>query len=402
MKRRATGLLVLATITFVIARLLEARYPWIGFIRATAEASMVGGLADWFAVTALFRHPLGIPIPHTAIIPANKDRVGRTLGRFVQHNFLTREVIESRLRSLHVGERLAAWIAEPENARTIARQAAAGLAAGAEVLRDEDVQAMIDRTLEDRIRKTRIAPIAGKLLSVVTEDNRHQELLNEAIVLVARTVEQNRDLIREKVERESPWWVPTAVDRKIYQKIVSSIENTLVEIRDNPDHPLRARFDTALRNFIDDLQHSPQTDARAEELKMELLDAEAVRKFSASLWVDTKAALLRFAENPDQTSREGGTIERALTGFGRAVLADPALVQKLNDVITDVAVHLVSRYQDDIGGLITHTVQNWDPDVTTRRIELAIGRDLQFIRINGTLVGALAGLLIYTISRFFR
>jgi uncharacterized membrane-anchored protein YjiN (DUF445 family) len=402
MKRRATGLLILATVIFVITRLLEGRYPWIGYIRATAEASMVGGLADWFAVTALFRHPLGIPIPHTAIIPANKDRVGRTLGRFVQHNFLTREVIEARLRSLQVGERLAAWIAKPENARTIARQTAAGLAAGAEVLRDEDVQALIDRTLEDRIRNTRIAPIAGKLLSVVTEDNRHQELLNEAIVLVARTVEQNRDLIREKVERESPWWVPTAVDRKIYQKIVSSIENTLVEIRDNPDHPLRTRFDTALKTFIDDLQHSPQTDARAEELKMEFLNTEAVRRFSASLWVDTKTALLRFAENADQTSREGSGIERALAGFGQAVLADPALIQKVDDVITDVAVHLVSRYQDDIGGLITHTVQNWDPDVTTRRIELAIGRDLQFIRINGTLVGALAGLLIYTISRFFR
>src|SRR5437867_6536456 len=256
MKHRATGLLVLATIVFVIARLLEARYPWVGFIRATAEASMVGGLADWFAVTALFRHPLGIPIPHTAIIPANKDRVGRTLGRFVQHNFLTREVIEGRLRTLRVGERLAAWIAQPENARTIARQAAAGLAAGAEVLRAEDVQALIDRTLEERIRKTRIAPIAGKLLSVVTVDNRHQELLNEAIVLIARTVEQNRDLIRERVERESPWWVPTAVDEKIYRKIVSSIERTLVEIRDDPEHPLRDRFDQALRSFIDNLQHS--------------------------------------------------------------------------------------------------------------------------------------------------
>jgi uncharacterized membrane-anchored protein YjiN (DUF445 family) len=402
MKRRATGLLVLATVVFVIARIFESRYPWVGFIRATAEASMVGGLADWFAVTALFRHPLGIPIPHTAIIPANKDRVGRTLGRFVQHNFLTRDVIETRLRSLHVGERLASWIAKPENARTIARQAAAGLAAGAEVLRDEDVQSFIDRALAERIRKTRIAPIAGKLLSVVTEDNRHQELLNEAIVLIARTVEQNRDVIREKVERESPWWVPTAVDRKIYQKIVSSIENTLVDIRDNPDHPLRERFDSALKTFIDDLQNSPQTDARAEELKLEILDAEAVRKFSASLWIDTKAALLHFAEDADQTSREGGTIERVLTGFGQAVAADPALVQKVDDVITDVAVFLVARYQDDIGGLITHTVQNWDPDVTTRRIELAIGRDLQFIRINGTLVGALAGLAIYTISRFVR
>ena len=399
MKGRATGLLVLATGIYVAARWLEARYPWIGYVRAMAEAAMVGGLADWFAVTAIFRHPMGIPIPHTAIIPAKKDRVARTLGAFVQHNFLTRQVIEGRLRTLRVGERLAEWIASPENARTIARQAASALAAGAQVLRDEDVQELIDHSLEERIRKTQIAPIAGKLLSVVTEDNRHQELLDEAIALIARSVEQNHDLIRDRVQRESPWWVPTAVDEKIFQKIVTSIEKTLVEIRDDPQHPLRERFDQALRTFIENLQHSPQTVARAEALKSEFLDAEAVRRFSASLWVDAKAALLRFAERAEETNREGGTIERALTTFGEAVLADPALVQRVDDFITDIAAFLVERYQHDIADLITQTVRNWDADVTTRRIELAIGRDLQFIRINGTLVGALAGLLIYTLSR---
>jgi uncharacterized membrane-anchored protein YjiN (DUF445 family) len=402
MKARATGLLVLATLIFVVARLLESRYPWVGYIRATAEAAMVGGLADWFAVTAIFRHPLGIPIPHTAIIPARKDRVAQTLGSFVQHNFLTHQVIEGRLKQLRVGERLAAWIAKPENARTIARQAAAALSAGAQVLKDEDVQELIDHSIAERIRKTRIAPIAGKLLSVVTEDNRHQELLNEAIILIARSVEQNRDLIRERVQQESPWWVPTAVDDKIYRKIVSSIERTLVEIRDDPQHPLRERFDQALRTFIENLQHSPQTHARAEELKEEFLDAEAVRRFSASLWVDAKAALLRSAERAKETASEGGTVERGLTAFGEAVLADPALVAKVDAFIADVAANLVERYQHDIADLITQTVKNWDAEATTRRMELAVGRDLQFIRINGTLVGALAGLLIYTISKFMR
>lgn len=400
MRRRATGLLVLATIVFIVARLLEPRYSWVGFIRATAEASMVGGLADWFAVTALFRHPLGIPIPHTAIIPAKKDRLGRTIAGFVQRNFLTREVIEGRLRSLRIGERLATWIAQPENARRIARQAASALSAGAQVLKDEDVQELIDHAVEEGIRKTRIAPVAGKLLSVVTEDNRHQELLNEAIVLIARTVEQNRDLIRERVQRESPWWVPTVVDEKVYRKILSSIERTLVEVRDDPNHPLRARFDQALRTFIENLQHSPQTAQRAEELKNEFLDTEAVRRFSASLWQDAKAALLRYAEHSEETMQEGSAMERALTTFGETVLSDPKLVQKVDELITDFAAFLVQRYQDDIAELITHTVQNWDAEATAQRLELAIGRDLQFIRINGTLVGALAGLLIYTISRF--
>jgi uncharacterized membrane-anchored protein YjiN (DUF445 family) len=400
MKRRATGLLVLATIIFAGTAFLESRFPWLGFVRAMAEAAMIGGLADWFAVTALFRHPMGIPIPHTAIIPARKDRVARTLGAFVQHNFLTREVIEARLQALHVGRRIAEWIARPENARTIARQTASALAAGAQVLKDDEVQRWIDSALEDRIRNARLAPIAGKLLSVVTEEDRHQELLDEAIGMLTRTVEQNRDVIRDRVRRETPWWMPNALDEKIYQKLVGSIERTLREIRDDKNHPMRERFDEALRRFVNDLQHSPETAARAEELKDDLLDAEAVRRFSASLWVDAKQALIRFAENAEATSREGGTIERALSAFGEAVLADPELMRKVDTFVIDIAANLVERYQRDIADLITHTVQNWDADVTTRRIELAIGRDLQYIRINGTLVGALAGLLIYTVSRF--
>ena len=399
MKRRATGLLVGAVVLYVVTLAFESRFTWLVVVRVMAEAAMVGGLADWFAVTALFRHPLGIPIPHTAIIPSRKDRVARTLGAFVQTNFLTRPVVEARLANARVGERIATWIAKPENARMIARQAASALASGAQVLKDEDVQEMIGHSLEDRIRKTQIAPIAGKLLGVVTEGNRHQELLDEAVSLIARFVEQNHDLIRDRVQRESKWWIPASVDEKIFQKVVTSIERTLVEIRDDPHHPLRARFDAALRTFVENLQHSPQTLARAEEIKQDILDAEAVRRFSASLWVDAKAALIRFAENASATGREGGTMERALTSFGTAMLEDPALMRKVDDVVTDVVAYLVERYQREIADLITHTVQSWDADVTTRRIELAIGRDLQYIRINGTIVGALAGLLIYGITQ---
>ncbi|HET9452733.1 MAG TPA: DUF445 domain-containing protein [Gemmatimonadaceae bacterium] len=399
MKRRATGLLVGAVVVYVLTLLLEPRFPWIEYVRAMAEAAMVGGLADWFAVTALFRHPLGIPIPHTAIIPSRKDRVARTLGAFVQTNFLTRAVIQARLQNARVGERIARWVSEPANARLIARQAATALASGAQVLKDEDVQEMIGASLEQRIRKTQIAPIAGRLLGVVTEGNRHQELLDEAIALLARFVEQNHDLIRARVQAESRWWIPSAVDEKIFQKVVTSIERTMVEIRDDPAHPLRERFDQALRRFVENLQHSPDTHARAEEIKRDLLDAEAVRRFSASIWVDAKASLLRFAERAGAAEQEGGTMEHAITSFGEAMLADPALMQKADDMVIDVVSSLVERYQREIADLITHTVQNWDADVTTHRIELAIGRDLQYIRINGTLVGALAGLLIHVITK---
>jgi uncharacterized membrane-anchored protein YjiN (DUF445 family) len=366
MKRRASGLLILAAAVFVVA---------------------------------LFRHPLGIPIPHTAIIPARKDRVGRTLGNFVQRNFLTRGVIEAKLRSLNVAENLARWLADPENARTIARKAAASLNAAAQVLKDEDVQAMIDRSLANRVRATRVAPLLGKMLSVMTAGNRHQDLLDEAIRLTARAVTEHRGVIRDKIEAESPWWVPGVVDDKIYQKVVAAIEGTLAEVRDDPEHPLRARFDYALHDFIEKLHDSPDVIARAEALKEELLHAEVVRRFSSSIWTDAKAALVRYAEDPE--GRAPGTIERALTTLGETLLADPALMEKLNAVITDVAVSLVARYQDEVGELIAQTVQAWDPEVTSQRIELAIGRDLQYIRINGTLVGGLAGLGIYFLSKLF-
>ena len=397
MKRRATLLLVLAALIYIVTRLLEPRYPWIGIIRATAEASMVGGLADWFAVTALFRHPLGIPIPHTAIVPARKDRVGRTLGAFVQKNFLTREVIANRLRSINVAERLAQWLAEPENVRQIARHSAASLASAAQLVRDEDVESFINKSVEERVRSVQAAPLLSRLLTVITAGNRHQELLNEAIRLAANAVEDSRTLIRTRVEEETPWWVPSAIDDKIYRKIVSAIERTLVEVRDDPVHPLRERFDIAIDDFIMKLDSSPAVAARIEALKEELLLSDTAKRFSSGLWGQAKTALVRYAEAPDGIAP--GTIERALNRFGEATLADPELLQKVDTFIVDVAMFLVERYQSEVAALIEHTVKSWDPDVTSRRVELAIGRDLQFIRINGTLVGGLAGAAIYLISR---
>jgi uncharacterized membrane-anchored protein YjiN (DUF445 family) len=398
MKRRATALLVIATVIFVAAGRFEARYPWIGIIRATAEASMVGGLADWFAVTALFRHPLGIPIPHTAIVPARKDRVGRTLGAFVQKNFLTREVIANRLHSIDVATRLAQWLASPENVRQIARHSASSLASAAEMLRDEDVEAFIDRSVAERVRATKAAPLLGRLLSIITADNRHQDLLNEAIRLAASAVEDSRAVIRMRVEEETPWWVPSAIDDKIYRKIVSAIERTLIEVRDDAEHPLRERFDGAIHDFIEKLNNSPAVATRIESLKEELLLSETARRFSSSLWVHAKTALVRYAETPNGLAP--GTIERALNRFGEAVLEDPELLRKVDDFVLDVAMFLVDRYQSEVADLIAHTVASWDPEMTSRRVELAIGRDLQFIRINGTLVGGLAGMVIYLISKW--
>jgi uncharacterized membrane-anchored protein YjiN (DUF445 family) len=382
----------------VLARVFEHVHPLMSLLRATAEAGMVGGIADWFAVTALFRHPMGIPIPHTAIIPARKDKVGQSLGNFVQRHFLTRDVIAGKLATVRIAERMAHWVTEPGNARLVARHAARGLASGAQMLKDEDVQAWMDRSLEKRVRATQVAPLLGSMLGLVTQGNRHQELLNEAIKLLARGVEENHDLIRDRIEQESPWWVPGMVDERIHRKIVTAIENTLKDVRDDPFHPLRLRFDASLREFIRKLESSPDVQERAEEIKMEVLDAAAVRRFSSSVWTDVKARLLRYADEPGQHPE---TIERLLVQVGETLLRDKSLLERADRAVIDVAVQVVERYQNEVGALIAQTVQSWDTDAMSRRIELAVGRDLQFVRINGTLVGGLVGALLWGISRFF-
>jgi len=397
MKRRATLLLAGATVLFVITRAFESRYPWLGYIRATMEAGMVGGLADWFAVTALFRHPLGIPIPHTAIVPSKKDRVGRTLGAFVQRNFLTREVIEFRLRSLQIGKRLAEWLADPVNARTISRNAAVALSSAAQMLRDDDVQEVIDRSLAKRVRSMHLAPLLGKVLSVMTEDDRHQEVLDEVITLASRTVNDNSDLIRERIEQQTPWWIPSAVDEKIFKRVLGAIQRLLSELSADKDHPLRGRFDDALHRFIDRLNTSPEFAERVDAWKEEFLDNEAARRFSLSMWEEAKDALARYAAHPGPATPNA--IEGALVTFGQKAMEDPELMAKIDNFAVDVAVFLVARYQDEVADLISSTVAAWDPELTSRRVELAIGRDLQFIRINGTIVGGLAGLLIYLLSK---
>ena len=396
MKLRAGGLLILAAVAFVVSHYFRARYPWLGWIQAFSEAAMVGGLADWFAVTALFRHPLGIPIPHTAIIPARKDRVGQVLGAFVERNFLNRQVIERRLLDAKLGERLAKFLSDPANSRAVARHAARGLVAAAESMRDDDVQSMIDATILDRIKAARVAPFIGRGLSLITAGNRHQELLDEGIRLAARAVTENEDLIRSRIEAESPWWVPGAVDEKILRKIVTGIERTLTEVRDDPGHPLRQRFDAALGKFIDDLHNSPEVMQRAEQLKEEMLSAEAVRHFSSSIWTDTKAALVRRAERAEESDVD--TISNGLARLGSAILDDPELLERVDGWLRNGVLGLVERYQSEVSDLIANTVRGWDPTATSQRIELAIGRDLQFIRINGTVVGGLVGLILYAIT----
>jgi uncharacterized membrane-anchored protein YjiN (DUF445 family) len=398
MKRRATGLLGLSAGVFVVAGALEARHPWLHYVRATAEAAMVGGIADWFAVTALFRHPLGIPIPHTAIIPSRKDRIGQSLGTFVERNFLSREVVSERLASMHLAERAARWLCHPENSLLVARHLAAGLAGPARVLRDEDVQQILDRSVASWLRSLRVAPVLGGLLSFLTAGGRHHEFLDAALRLVARFVAQNEAVIRDRIRAESPWWIPERIDDRIHDRIVRGIETTLREVAEDPQHPLRLRYDRAFRDFISRLHSSPEVGERLDALKAELLRESGIRHFSAALWGDVKERLLRFAEGKDDWAPQ--TIQRALTAVGHAVLSDPALLAKVQSWMREAVLYAVEKYRDEVRQLITHTVSQWDATATAQKIELQVGRDLQFIRINGTVVGGLVGLLLAIIARF--
>jgi uncharacterized membrane-anchored protein YjiN (DUF445 family) len=399
MQRRATALLGVALVVFVVASIYERLFPWLGYVRATAEASLVGGLADWFAVTALFRHPLGIPIPHTAIVATRKERIGQILGNFVQNHFLSRDVIAANLRRVHPAERGASWLADRNHAKQVSRQFASGLVKTLDSLPPHELQDLITQVVRNRVMSFRVAPALGKTLALALADNRQEELLNATVKLAADAVRNNRELIRERVRQETPWWVPPVLDDKIYQKIIAAVERLLHDMVNDPSHPLRGSFDKAIGDFIDRLQHSPEVIARAEALKEEWLMGAASDDLSRKLWEGIREAIANYGSG---TAAAPNPLDAGLSEFGVALLSNPTLLVEIDDLLVDLTASVVEKYRHEIGDLIAQTVASWDPAATSRRFELAVGRDLQFVRINGTLVGGLVGLLIYTITRLLR
>ena len=397
MKRRATGLLVAMAAIFVVTSILEPTHLWLGYIRATAEAALVGGVADWFAITALFRHPLNIPIPHTAIIPSRKDRIGRSLGNFVQNNFLSPDVLAAKLRAARISRRAAEWLSQPDNARKAAQHLASVLRSGFAVIRDEDVHSLLDRSVIEPLRSMPIAPVLSKGLTLLTVDDRHQQLLDRVIHGLTRLVAENEALIRDRIREESPWWVPEMVDDRIHQKVLGGIERTLYEVGADPDHQLRHQFDALLADWIVQLEKSPEVIARAEAIKHQVLDPETSGRLAAGLWEELKAALGRQSQSGDDGP--AGAVARGLSALGAAALEDEALLAKVDGWIIGAVLRVVEQHRHEVGQLIAQTVSAWDPKETSRRIELLVGRDLQFIRINGTVVGGLVGLLLYTATQ---
>ncbi|MFT4797622.1 MAG: uncharacterized membrane-anchored protein YjiN (DUF445 family) [Candidatus Azotimanducaceae bacterium] len=396
MKRTATGLLVLMTVIFIGTRIFHGEYVWIGFIEATAEAAMIGALADWFAVTALFRHPLGIKIPHTAIIPNRKDSIAEQFGGFVQQNFLSEDVISDKVRSMNLSRRVAAWIIEPTNAGAIATQVTAGLSGVVKVMNDQDIQTLIEAKLEAKIRSTSFAPMIGDLLTFISSGRRQQDLFDVFVKIGLNLLEDSDDDIREKVQQETPWWFPGSMDKAVYHKIVRGVSKTLYDMQVDIYHPVRVRMMQMSNEFMEQLRYSDDIKEKEISLKEDILNEPTVRDFTHSLWADIKAALLEQSENPDAELKHA--IEDAVIKFGHSILSDTALANKIDGWADDSARYLIRTYSHEVSGLIADTIEGWDPQATSERIELQIGKDLQFIRINGTIVGGLAGLIIYTLT----
>ena len=398
MKRLATALFLGAAAVFLACVLIgEEAGAWVGYVRATAEASMVGALADWFAVTALFRHPMGLPIPHTAIIPRKKDQIGTSLGTFVQDNFLTRAVVDERLASVDVPGKLGHFLAAPGRAERLAGDAGAALGALTDLLRDEDLQPAVAALVDRRLRETPAAPAVARTLELVVDGDRHQEVLSAALQGLAHFLQENRVVFRAQLGDASPSWVPDWVDDRVFDRVFTGLQLFLAEVGADPRHELRRSYDARLRAYVHALRTDPATAARVEHLKDELLDHPAVRAWSGSLWTTVKNTVVSAAADPDSELR--ARMATLIRQGARLLQEDPTVRELVQRQTRRVAGYAVERFSGDVADLVGTTVARWDTEETSRRIELQVGRDLQWIRVNGTVVGGLAGLVIYTVAQ---
>jgi uncharacterized membrane-anchored protein YjiN (DUF445 family) len=296
--------------------------------------------------------------------------------------------------------RIAGWLGQPENAHRLAKQVATGLVRTIEALPDEKMREMVRNTLRSQVRDTPIAPVLGRTLAVVVAGDKHHEVINRAAQLAAQAVQDNREMIRERIRAESPWWVPGAVDDKIYQKVFTAIDKLLREIASKPEHPVRAAIDKAVMDFVWNLERSPETIVRMEQLKNEWLDDPTLTELSTRLWDGAKKAVLKQASAAD--GPEPAALERGIVSFGQALAMNEELLAEIDAWLVEVAVSVAEQHREEVADIIAQTIASWDADATVQRIEVAVGRDLQFVRINGTLVGGLVGLLIYALHQAWR
>jgi len=393
MRTVAVSLLVLAALVFILTRRLDGTW---GYVNATAEAAMVGALADWFAVTALFRHPLGIPIPHTAIIANRKDTLGQSLEEFVTGNFLTEDAARERVVAADVSRRMGGWLAQEQHSARVVTEVAMASTRALAAIKDEDVRSFIEQSLMPRIVDEPLSAVVGQLLESVIHDGAHHSLVDLALVEGHEWLRANQATMAVIVGARAPWWSPSWLDQKVSRRVNHETLSWVAEVRDQPNHPARRALDDLLAQLARDLQHDVDTMARAETLKIKLMTHPQTGPSAVAIWDVVRAALLGALDDPEgQLRRRGGT---ALSDFGKRLLTDAQIRQRVDGHIADAVGLVVSTYGHEIAKVISQTVDRWDGKEAAERIELHVGRDLQFIRINGTFVGGLAGLAIHTLN----
>jgi uncharacterized membrane-anchored protein YjiN (DUF445 family) len=399
MRILATAMLAGMAALFIAASGLAAQHPFWGFVRAFAEAGLVGGIADWFAVTALFRHPLGIPIPHTAIVPRNKDRIGEALASFLRDNFLTPRVVARRMRNLDVAGAVGRVLAQPPAAGDgrLRRGGSRLLADILEALDQERLGGMVKTALAQRIRSIEIAPLLGQTLEAAITSDRHVPMVDSIVTWAGRTLDANEDLIRDMVhQRAGRFLRMVGLDEKLADAIVDGLRKLTIDMAVDPDHPIRAKAEEGLANLARNLQQDPETRAKVEAWKSDMIENEAVSAWLDGIWEKARAGLLKSARDPDAAL--AGKFGEALRQLGETLQAEPRLKAAINQFARRATVGIVASYGDGIVKLVSETVRSWDAGTVSDRLEGAVGRDLQYIRINGTLVGGLVGLFLHTIE----
>ena len=394
MRMVATGLLVVAAIIFILT---HGRNGVWGYVNAAAEAAMVGAVADWFAVTALFRHPLGVPVPHTAIIPKRKDQLGRSLEEFVGSNFLTPELVRERLASVDVPRRLASWVEQPGNTERVVAEVTPVLVRGLKAIDEDEVRTFLDVVLLPRLRREPVGELAGHLLEGIVADGTHHGFVDVCFAELHTWVSENKPAVVRILSSKAPWWSPQWLDDAVIDKIYLEIVKWLAEVRDTPNHSMRRAIDDFLAQTAHNLQHDEGTKAQAENIKERFLAHPSVADSAVSLWTSLQRMLIDALNDADGALRQ--RLSEVIRTFARRVLTEPELRDSLEGKLENAVVAAVDRYGHEITGLISTTVERWDAQDASDRIETFVGRDLQFIRINGTVVGGLVGLLIYTLAQ---
>lgn len=394
----ATGLLLLAAAVFIGTSFYEDAHPAVGYVRAFAEAAMVGGLADWFAVTALFRHPFGLPIPHTAIVPRNKDRIGDTLAVFIKQNFLLPRLIARKMQHVDVAGALGRFLSQPSGDAGRMRGGASRMIADALASLDPArLGGMLRGAVADRIRAMDVAPLLGQALAAAMVDGRHRPVLDAAVKWLAKLLEDNEATIRQVVRDNSNTWIRVAaLDTVIADRIIAGLQKLTAAMAEDPDHPFRGQIEARLARLADELQHDPAMQARVAQIRDEMLANQAVTRWLDGLWEQARGALLKAARNPDALM--AGRLGDALKDIGAMLTDDPRMRTSINRFARRAAIGAVDSYGENALRLISDTVRSWDASTVTERLEGAVGRDLQYIRINGTLVGGLVGVVIHAVD----